>query len=274
MALRSGKSCRLPVAEILSLPQFQNRSLGLQLFHTTDLAAAMEEGANLPRIRVWEVTDPERFPDGPTKVVTNGHHTLQAHVDRGEETIACELLTGSYNEAMLDAARANWSQNALTFTGKDKERAVRLYFQAQPNAAAATVAKDLKFVSVNFVATVKREMKTGKSRKDERKEKEQTKKAKETAKLKAEVTKAAGKEVEVEANGHQEGTILFERHEDKPTWDKFERAHGRLLEVLATSAKHYDAEEDRQYKGLVRHLEESKEIAAKLYHKLEKKGGE
>lgn len=114
--------------------------------HVADLAAAMTDGVRLPPPRVYEV--------GNELLVTDGHHTCEAHRKAGRTEIEVLVLRGSLDDAAWDAAGAN-TGHGLTRTGADKRRATKMALDLRPDLSDREIARHVR-VSHTFVSQVRR----------------------------------------------------------------------------------------------------------------------
>lgn len=80
-------------------------------------AELLERGVELPA--------PVVFREGDRLRVADGHHTIAAHEERGKTSIVVRVRSGTRENAVLYAARAN-AAHGLRRTNKDKRRAVEL----------------------------------------------------------------------------------------------------------------------------------------------------
>jgi hypothetical protein len=118
--------------------------------HVDDLAAALLDGVRLPPPRVYEI--------GGELLVTDGHHTCEAHRKAGRTEVEVLVFRGSLGDAGWDAAGAN-TGHGLTRTGADKRRATEMALSLRPDLSDREVARHVR-VSHTFVAQVRRSNKS------------------------------------------------------------------------------------------------------------------
>ena len=105
-----------PLHDITLDPRLQPRA-ALDAETVEDYAARYAEGADMPAVTL--------FRDGDTFWLADGFTRVAAAGKAGRETIAADVRTGSYRDALLFAAAAN-AAHGLRRTNADKRRAVSM----------------------------------------------------------------------------------------------------------------------------------------------------
>lgn len=114
-------------------PTLQMRKGEMNEEHIDAMEQALREGAKLPRLRCFRITD----EDGKTRiVVVDGFHRYEAYyrINLYETIVPIEIKDGSYFEALLVAAAANKEHLGLPRTHKDKRKAVERLLTALAEA--------------------------------------------------------------------------------------------------------------------------------------------
>ncbi|MCE9566840.1 MAG: hypothetical protein K8U57_32955 [Planctomycetes bacterium] len=117
--------------------------------HVRDLITAIESGEDLPPPKVFQVED-------GTLLLTDGHHTLEAHRQSGRNSIEVLVAQGTRDDARWAAAGAN-TRHGLKRTNDDKRRAVELALMARESRSDRSIA-DHVLVSPTFVGSVRGEL--------------------------------------------------------------------------------------------------------------------
>ena len=86
----------------------------------TEYAAHLKEGDTFPEIVV--------FHDGSDYWLADGFHRYHAHKHNGEQEIACDVKTGTLEEAKLYAYGAN-GRRGLSMSREDKRKVILLMLQ-------------------------------------------------------------------------------------------------------------------------------------------------
>jgi protein gp37 len=118
-------------------------------------AQDMRAGVKFPPIRVFRVTDRDN-----RLFVCSGFHRYHAAQEAELETIAAEVIDGTYTEARQDAAVSNNEWDKVTTgsrrTNADKKRTVRMLWEELPKASHRKIAK-LAGVNDKWVGTLIKE---------------------------------------------------------------------------------------------------------------------
>lgn len=150
---------RLAIDDLVIRRELQPRYYVLDKDHVQDLARILLKEAQ-GKVKRTKIFPPKVIvvPDvGPC--VYDGHHTIEAAKVCKATKIKCEVVEGTWEEAVLLAARANSDTIGLKRSNADKRRAVELALGVLPkNVSAMEVANWVGDVSDQFVRNIKREM--------------------------------------------------------------------------------------------------------------------
>lgn len=222
---------------------------------------------DLKRIRDAEAARGKKTVIDPPKVIMvegkpfvyDGHHTIAMEKDRKTEFLTCEVVEGTWEDAILLAAAANNSIVGLKRSNVDKRRAVELALSVLPKSTSAEeVAAHIGDVSGQFVRNIKKELRQDEI---EQKEKETGKpQPTETEEAEAEPEKASGPmagAAATTANGKPEkpakapkagSTKIDKRRITEPL--------GRLAKELMAVAKNTGTDGSPEFQGFVRTMNE------------------
>lgn len=130
----SSQNTLLRITELVIDERLQMRVIGIDDEHADEIAEAVRRKVRLPRIKVRRV-------DGIGDILTDGHHTVEGHRRAGMRVIPVVLKTGTFEDAVADAAEANRSHLALKRTNADKRRAVSTMLRTFPHWSNLKIAK-------------------------------------------------------------------------------------------------------------------------------------
>lgn len=154
MARPPGRRELTPIKDIATAPQLQMRIGGLNNDHADQMAAYLKEkkSNHLPRIQVRNIPD-------VGLVVTDGHHTLEAHRRAGRTHVPTLIQDGTWDDAIADAAQANNSvyHQALRMTSADKRRSAQTMCRTFPKWTSRRIAEHIS-VSHELVNQVRRHL--------------------------------------------------------------------------------------------------------------------
>lgn len=123
----------LDIRELVIDPRLQMRVTGTDNEHADDLARVIKKRGKVPRIKV-------RHVEGIGNLVTDGFHTVEGYKRAGKQHVPVALKTGTYEEAIADAAGANRGHLALKRTNADRRRAVQVMVVNFPNWSNRKIA--------------------------------------------------------------------------------------------------------------------------------------
>ena len=145
------KEQRLPLETIQPLKKYQVRLLGINPDVVEDYARAMEAGQEFPPLTVFRV--------GPDYVLVDGFHRHGAYLQRGTDTVACEVYDGTGEEAYTFAQFEANRKNGQRLSRADLRAVVtRLVTDKQYVNTPSTTLADLAGVSHSTVNRVREEL--------------------------------------------------------------------------------------------------------------------
>lgn len=227
---------------------------------------------DLKRIRDAEAAKGKKTVILPPKVILvegkpyvyDGHHTIAMEKDRATEFIVCDVVEGTWEEAVLLASSANNEMVGLKRSRVDKRRAVELALSVLPkNTSAEEIAAHIGDVSGQFVRNIKKEMKD-----EEREEKDKTEEEPEKAK--------AGDEggtgpVEVPTNGKPEKPAKAPKAgSTKIDKKRIEGPLGTLSREIMAIGKNSGTDGTPEFQGFVRTMNELEDALKAWIVKLNK----
>src|SRR5512139_703507 len=118
--------------------------------HIADLKEAIEKKEDLPRILVYDV-------EGMGHLLVDGHHTYDGALAAGRKTIAVTIKKGTFEDAVLAAAKANQKHLGLKRSHKTKRWAVMSVLGLHSDWSDAKVAKEVG-VSANLVGECRKDL--------------------------------------------------------------------------------------------------------------------
>lgn len=142
-----GKKQVLKLSELTLDEEMQVRSAGAEEWHAERLSEAVKKGAALPKVQVIHVKEGEKAG----RYVIDGWHTVRAHELAGRKSVVCNVRPGTWEDAVLEAAKANRHHDALPLRPEDKRNAVRMVLAVEPGWSDKRIAAHLG-VSDRFVA--------------------------------------------------------------------------------------------------------------------------
>ena len=110
----NGTTRQVPVKELVRDPRLQSRAGGLNEDHAADMAEWLKDKAVTPRkVEVRKVTT-----EGGDEIlyVVDGFHTCTGAERSGRKTVPCNILSGTWEDALLDAAGANTPHVGVSHT--------------------------------------------------------------------------------------------------------------------------------------------------------------
>lgn len=132
-------------------PELQVRAAGEEDWHAEQLSEAVKKGDQLPQVQVIHVKEGEKAG----MHVIDGRHTCKAAKMAGKKTVVCNVRPGTWEDAVLEASKANRHHDALKLRPADKRRAVLMVLSVEPHWSNKRVAAHLGTVSDRFVADVR-----------------------------------------------------------------------------------------------------------------------
>jgi hypothetical protein len=139
----------ISVKEIVLDKDLQSRAGGLKSLHVDDLIFAYEgaDKATIEYPRVWKIKGRAGY------FLTRGFHRFAALKKLGRKKIDCEVHSGDFVDAVLDAATSNIG-HGLKRTAEDKKRCAEMVILAKPDLSDRAIA-DLIAVSHTLVDEVR-----------------------------------------------------------------------------------------------------------------------
>lgn len=149
---------RVPVAEIRLDDRCQPRAESVQADAVLDYAAAYRDGAELPPVRVFEVTEGDSAEDLGLYLVDGFHRVGAAHT-AGIDVLRVEVVgSGDIDDAQWAAASQNRA-HGVRRTNADKRRAVELALTSGVGEEQSSRAiAEWVGVSHQLVATIRQEL--------------------------------------------------------------------------------------------------------------------
>lgn len=219
---------------------------------------------DLKRIRDAEAAKGKKTVIDPPKVVLvegkpyvyDGHHTIAMEKDRKTEFLTCEVVEGTWEDAILLAAAANNSIVGLKRSRVDKRRAVELALGVLPRSTSAEeIAAHIGDVSGQFVRNIKKELKQ-----DEQEEKAKEAEKPVPAEVEAEeveVEKTEGPMAGAAANGKPEKPAKAPKAgSTKIDKKRITEPLGRLAKELMAVAKNSGMDGSHEFQGFVKIMNE------------------
>lgn len=130
------KVISLPLAKIVRDEDLQMRD-ETNWDHIESIKESMTEGVKLPPVKVWQ----EKTESGILYFLADGHHRYQAHELLGKKEILCEVHSGGREAALDHSYGANYKNNSLRRTTKDKQKAVARCCKHHPELSQRKIGK-------------------------------------------------------------------------------------------------------------------------------------
>jgi hypothetical protein len=225
--------------------------------HVADLKEAVEKKEELPRIQVIEV-------EGMGYLLVDGHHTYDGFVAAGRKTIAATVRKGTFEDAVLAAAKANQKHLGLKRSHKTKRWAVMSVLGLHSDWSDARIAKEVG-VSANMVGDCRKDLPKDKQTAKRVGADGKTRKAKPEQKHPRTPSEAlAGKAAEAKAEKESESPTVTQVKAFN--WSQHDQCFGFLkrgLEALQSLTGDRDAvkKADAALNAYLKHADELRQLA-------------
>ncbi len=141
---------QISLKEIVKSKRLRARVGRLDPDHVEGLAYSYGKGEDVEVPRVWDIKGLVGF------YLTRGFHRVAALEKAGRSRVECEIKTGSFEDALLDAVQGDLG-HGLRRSNKDKRRCVELVLSIRADWSDKVIAEKAS-VSQDLVAEVRAEL--------------------------------------------------------------------------------------------------------------------